>query len=327
MPATVSLLTAFSALPLTAVAAVLMDHRLGEPRRAHPLVGFGRWALWLERRLNPAPGQGSLLRLRGLLAWGLAVLPPVLLAYWLHQSLPVLLVWVLDVLLLWFALGLRSLREHGEAIFTALDGGDLPCARAQLSRIVSRDTDALDAEGVSRGAVESVLENGNDAVFAALFWFMVLGGPGALLFRLANTLDAMWGYKTARFLRFGWAAARLDDLFNYLPARLTALTYAVLGNWRAARLCWQRQAGVWESPNAGPVMAAGAGSLGIVLGGTARYQGQDSPRPILGTGNPPGPLDIHRALHRVTQGVWLWLILWLILSPAIGLWGQLSWQG
>jgi adenosylcobinamide-phosphate synthase len=118
-------------------------------------------------------------------------------------------------MLLYFALGGRSLAEHAQAVATPLAAGELDAARERVGWIVSRDTRALDAEGVAKAATESVLENGNDAVFGALFWFVLGGGAGVLLFRLANTLDAMWGYRTPRHLHFGWAAARIDDLLNW----------------------------------------------------------------------------------------------------------------
>jgi adenosylcobinamide-phosphate synthase len=175
--------------------------------------------------------------------------------------------------------------------------------------MVSRDSAAIDPVPAT---VESVLENGNDGVFGALFWFFLLGGAGALLFRLANTLDAMWGYRNQRFLKFGWAAARLDDVLDYIPARLTALTYALLGQTRTALNCWKTQAPHWDSPNAGPVMSSGAGALGLKLGGPARYQGEWHERPELGTGDAPQPQDIERALALVRHGVYLWLTVALI---------------
>lgn len=301
------------ALPLLLGAA--LDRALGEPRRFHPLVGFGGWANRLERSLNRQRHTVAQ-RLAGVLAWTVAVGPPVALAVWVCRQ-P--MGWLLDALLLYFALGARSLGEHARPIAQHLESGDLTEARSALSRIVSRETHALSGPQIATATVESVLENGNDAIFGALFWFALLGGPGALLFRLANTLDAMWGYRTPRFVAFGWAAARLDDVLNYLPARLTALSYAVLGRTRSALACWQEQSPAWDSPNAGPVMASGAGALDVLLGGAATYQGVLEDRPTLGCGKPPGPEDIRRALRLVRSAYLLWTA--IIAGAAALCWG------
>jgi adenosylcobinamide-phosphate synthase len=293
-------------LPLAAIAGVLLDRLLGEARRWHPLVGFGALADAVEAALN----RGSLRKMRGLLAWALIVLPWVGLAWWGRRD--DFIGWLIDVLLLYFALGGRALAEHAERVGRDLAAGDLPAAREHVGWIVSRKTSELDESGVAKACVESTLENGNDALFGALFWFMLLGGPGVVLFRLANTLDAMWGYKNPRFLHFGWAAARLDDVLNYLPARLTALSYALCGQTRRALACWRRQAPIWDSPNAGPVMSSGAGSLGLALGGPAIYHGQLEERPILGEGRPARGDDIPRALALVRRSIALWLVLYFI---------------
>jgi adenosylcobinamide-phosphate synthase len=303
-----------SSLVLSATAGVLIDRLFGEPARWHPLVGFGRLADRLEMAMRSgAPGHAVGNRLRGLLAWCLLVLPPVALAWWLVR-LPY--GWIVDILLLWFALGANSLAEHAHAIARPLASGNLDEARRAVGRIVSRETSTLDEEGVARAAVESVLENGADAVFAALFWFALAGGPGALAYRLANTLDGMWGYRDDRRRYFGWAAARLDDLLNLIPARLTALTYALLGRTARAFACWRAQAPAWSSPNAGPVMAAGAGSLGVRLGGAAIYHGQVEERPPLGEARIPNADDIERALTLVRRGAWLWLAGFAVWSLA-----------
>jgi len=312
-------------LALKMGAGLLADRAFGEVRRYHPLVGFGRWAGWVERACRALPGRDGTAggRLAGVLAWALAVLPWVALAAWLRGVHPQAH-WAVDVGLLYLALGGRSLAEHAQAIAAPLAAGNLDQARERVGWIVSRDTTALDEEGVARAATESVLENGNDAVFGALFWFLLAGGAGALLFRLANTLDAMWGYRTPRFLHFGWAAARIDDLLNLVPARLTALTYAVLGRTRSALACWRRQAPAWDSPNAGPVMAAGAGALGVALGGPAVYHGKLEQRPPLGTGAAPDAATIRAAVALVRHGVLLWLGLALLFALAVQVHGGLQ---
>lgn len=284
-------------------AGLLSDRLFGEVRHFHPLVGFGCWSRSVEDAVRRVVGEH---RLAGLLAWALAVLPWVALALMARAAHP-LAHWPVDVALLYFSLGGRSLAEHAEAVAAPLAAGDLAAARERVGWIVSRDTRELDPAGVARAGTESVLENGNDAVFGALFWFLLGGGAGALLFRLANTLDAMWGYRTARYLRFGWAAARIDDVLNALPARLTALTYALLGNTRRALTCWRLQAPAWDSPNAGPVMAAGAGALGVALGGGAIYHGQWEERPPLGEGPAPDAGSIRAAIALVRRGALLWL--------------------
>lgn len=291
-------------------AALLLDRLLGEPRRFHPLVGFGNTANLLEKTLN----VGSSRLLRGLLGWLLLVLPLPLALFWLLAQLPAPAAAALSVAVLYFTLGRQSLLEHTRPIGTALLAGDLPQARALASRIVSRDLRHADEAAVTRAAAESLLENGHDAVFGALFWFAVGGAPAALAFRLANTLDAMWGYRNARFERFGKVAARADDVLGFVPARLTALAYALAGHTRLALRCWRTQAPQWDSPNAGPVMAAGAGALGVALGGAARYHGELHERPQLGEGPAPIAADIWRALALVRQGVLLWLVVILILG-------------
>lgn len=288
---------------LLMLAGVLLDALLGEARRWHPLVGFGKLAMRIERKMN----LGSHRILRGLLAWSLAVLPlsaiAALATHW-HNTLAL----AIHACLLYFALGLRSLREHNLPIADALERDDLAAARQLTGRIVSRDTADASATELAKASTESLLENGNDAVFGALFWFAVAGGPGVLLFRLANTLDAMWGYRTPRFLLFGRCAARIDDVLNYVPARLTALSYVVLADHpRRAWRCWWAQAPNWSSPNAGPVMSSGAGALGLALGGAATYDGVAEMRPVLGYGVAPEGEDIRRAWRLVRSTAMLWL--------------------
>jgi adenosylcobinamide-phosphate synthase len=297
--------------------ALLLDRLLGEPRRSHPLVGFGRLADRVERALRPSGDAGATTLIwRGGLGVALLVVPPTLLAIGL-TGLP-LLGAIASIVLLYLAIGAQSLAEHAHAVADALDADDIALARQRVGMIVSRETDSLDATAVARATVESVLENGADAIFSALFWFMLAGAPGAVLYRLANTLDAMWGYRNARYLHFGRVAARLDDLLNYLPARLTAFTYLCCGNFAVGLDCWRTQAPGWYSPNAGPVMAAGAGALGLELGGAAIYHGQLKPRPTLGVGRAPQAADIRRAVALVRCGMWSWAVIALAVGGLFG---------
>jgi len=284
---------------LAVFAALLLDTWLGEPRRFHPLVGFGRWVKWLEQRLYADSF------VRGIVAISLLLIPVTMAAALLHRLPGGIL---FDVLTLYLAVGWNSLVEHAKLVRDQLLLDDLPAARQRVGYMVSRDTAALDRQGVAKATIESVLENGNDAVFGAIFWFVVAGAPGVVLYRLANTLDAMWGYRNARYLRFGWAAARFDDALNFIPARLTAMSYALTGHTRTALRCWSTQAPAWDSPNAGPVMAAGAGALAVTLGGAAVYEGEQHERPTLGTGQAPSPPQIDNAIALLRRSVWLWVI-------------------
>lgn len=291
---------------IVCVSAVVLDYWLGEPPRYHPLVGFGRLAEGVESRCyGPAAAKPWDRRVRGSMALALLVAPPIAII-WALAAIPHLGVLV-DIGVLYLALGAASLGRHAEAVRSALANDDLAAARERVGWIVSRDTGDLDPDQVSAAALESVLENGCDAVFGALFWYLIAGAPGVVGYRLVNTLDAMWGYRTSRYLHFGWAAARLDDGLNWLPARLTASTYMLLGRRQRAWHCWRAQAPRWSSPNAGPVMAAGAGALGVALGGSARYHGVWVGRPALGEGLAPTHYDISRAVGLVKYALGLWL--------------------
>ncbi len=291
-------------------SAVILDWLFGEPKRWHPLIGFGLVVKWLESLLYPkANSQNSKSILHGALAVLILILPLVSLSYYV-ATIPVLGS-VFSVLVLTLAIGHNSLHQHAMPIADALLIGDDEKARHLTSRIVSRDPATLN---IPRAAIESVLENGADSVFCALFWFVIGGAPAVVAYRLINTLDAMWGYRNKRYLYFGRFAARLDDIVNFIPARLTAVTYAILGDTKQACHAWKTQAKFCESPNAGPVMAAGAGALNLKLGGPAQYGGKWIDRPLLGYGLDPTPKDIYRALKLVRHCVGVWLLSLLIIS-------------
>jgi len=281
--------------------AIALDFGLGElPNRCHPLVFFGRWAARVEHYCSASDKAPSRQRLLGIVALTVA-LSPALFTVLIERN------WLLEGLLLYFCIAARSLQQHAQRVSAALLANDLPLARQRVGYMVSRQTATMDAQAVRRAAIESVLENGADAVFAPLFWFSVFGPAGAVLYRLANTLDAMWGYKNQRYRYFGWAAARFDDLLNFVPARLTAFSYAVLGNFQMALRAWRTQAAGLESPNAGPVMAAGAGALNLELGGPATYHGVVKQKIWFGGVCRPENADIDRAVALVFRALVLWV--------------------
>ncbi len=310
------------------MTALILDACLGEAKRWHPLAGFGHYASFLESKLNRRSGVANALAGRpgmaaGLLAWLLAVLPwTVLLCLCLHlSSLPVL--YLVDITVLYFAIGWRSLQEHVTAVAMALDSGNLAAARQATAMIVSRDTSSAEEEALASAALETTLENSNDALFASLFWYAVGGSVMVLVHRLANTLDAMWGYRTSRFNDFGRVAARMDDVLNFIPAQCVSFCFCLLaGGGRIVRTMkeqWWRQGWRWKSINAGSVMASGAGALLLRLGGVACYHGQAVTRPVLGAGCVPEAGDIARSIALVWRVLTLWLffVLTLVIHRAV----------
>ena len=199
-------------------------------------------------------------------------------------------------------LGGTSLARPGDRMATMLDADDISGARELLPSLCGRDPSALDAQGLARAALESVAENTSDAQVGAVWWGLVGGVPGLLVYRGANTLDAMVGYRSPRYRRFGWAAARFDDVLNYVPARLTGFLVAMCapvvgGRPRDAVTAWRRDAAKHPSPNAGVAEAAFAGALGVRLGGLTQYAHGTEQRPTLGDGRVPEVADLARSVR------------------------------
>ena len=281
--------------------ALLLDYLLGEPKRYHPLVGFGSCAKRLEQRLNSNPSS-SMAFVYGLTALMFLIVPLSLVGYFINSSLGQY-GWIFSVLIVYTAIGFKSLLEHSERVYRTLlpdvtnveIDSDHQQARYAVSLMVSRDTEQMTETEITSATIESSLENGCDSTFGVLFWFVVGGAPMVICYRLTNTLDAMWGYRNQRFELFGKSSAKLDDLLNYVPARITALFYALIGDTRQAFYCWRTQAKLLASPNGGPVMTSGAGSLNIQLGGPARYHGKLIDKSWIGTQVEPRAHDILRA--------------------------------
>lgn len=273
------------------------DRLLGDPARWHPVAGFGQAAGALERRLYADDRRRGVL-FTTVAAGGAALAGVVTERATRDRPLAHTLVTAVGT---WAVVGGRSLGREADAVGRHVLDGDLPAARRRVRSLVGRDPSTLDADQLARAVVESVAENTSDAVVAPLWWGAVAGVPGLVGYRAVNTLDAMVGHRSARYLRFGWASARLDDLANLVPARLAAALATVCapvvgGSPQAAVHAWRRDAPGHPSPNAGAVEAAFAGALGVTLGGVNHYEGVTDDRVRMGDGPPPSPTDIPRAV-------------------------------
>jgi adenosylcobinamide-phosphate synthase len=278
------------------LAGFALDALVGDPRRGHPVAAYGRAAGALEPRLY-APTRAAGTRYASV-AVGVPVVAAVVVGLATRRR-PVAR-GVAVATATWTALGARTLRQEATAMAAALERGELAAARERLPHLCGRDPAGLDEPELARATVESIAENTSDAVVAPLFWGAVAGLPGLVGYRAANTLDAMVGHRSARYARFGTAAARLDDALNLVPSRLTAAltaAFAPLANGDAGQALriWRRDGSRHPSPNAGQCEAAMAGALGVRLGGRNVYFGRSETRPLLGDGPRPNACDIRRA--------------------------------
>lgn len=293
----------FPLLPALVVDALFGERPIAESW--HPAVLTGRLIGFFERHGNRPAWRPWVRRLAGAI---LVLLLPAALgcaAVWIEDRLMSSLIGTLDLIghavLVWLIalfIAQRSLFDHVRAVGRALEEEDLDGGRAAVAQIVGRDVSQLDTAGVTRAAIESLAENASDGVIAPVFWYLVFGLPGLVVYKTVNTLDSMIGHRSARYADFGWAAARLDDLLNLIPARFSALLVALAAP--SAHAVWVAaiHAGRHRSPNAGWPEAAFAGALGLKLGGPRVYDGEPPvDAPWIGTGRAEAvPADIGRAL-------------------------------
>lgn len=264
-------------------AALVLDRLIGDPpwlwrSLPHPVVRMGRLIGWLDENLNDAARSFAARKARGVAAISLAIILAAVVGAGLHAgfaALPFPLGLGLEAVAAAILVAQKSLADHVRAVADALAEG-LEAGRRAVAQIVGRDVTVLDEAGVARAAIESAAENFSDGVIAPAFWYLVAGLPGLLAYKMANTADSMIGNRSERHAAFGWAGARLDDVLNVLPARLTALALAAAASLsgndaRAAVRAALADARKHKSPNAGWPEAALAGALGLALGGPRRY--------------------------------------------------------
>jgi adenosylcobinamide-phosphate synthase len=296
--------------------ALILDALLGEPdwlwrRVTHPAVLLGRLTDWLEGRLNAGENR----RAKGVLAvLGLAVAAAVPAALLSAEAFG----GVFEVLGAAVLLAQRSLVDHVRAVADGLRVS-LEEGRRAVARIVGRDPETLNGPGVARAAIESAAENFSDGVVAPAFWFLVAGLPGMAVYKAVNTADSMIGHRSERFREFGWAAARLDDLLNWIPARLAGAAICLVGGGRAAFAVMRRDARLHRSPNAGWPEAAMAASLGLALAGPRVYGGLVTDDPFLNAGGRrlANPQDIEEAVA-LTWRAWGVVLAAAVLAAFLG---------
>jgi adenosylcobinamide-phosphate synthase len=313
-------------LPWHLVVAYFLDLLLGDPRcLPHPVRWIGRWITWCESLFYDADGTAFYQRIAGIIFWLMVTvgtasttLAGIKLLNFLHPVAgTVLTVWISYAIL-----ATRSLHRESRAVVRAMDAGDLAGARKRLSWIVSRDTSQLNEKEILRAVIETVSENISDGIVAPLL-FLSLGGPvGAMTYKAVNTMDSMVGYLNDRYRHFGWFAARVDDVVNYVPSRLSALLMVAAAaalrldwknGWRTAR----RDARKMKSPNAGYPEAAAAGALNIQLGGANVYFGQEVLKPTLGEASRPLDRTAYSAMIRLMYGT---SFLALLLAVGLSYW-------
>jgi len=287
------------------LVAMAVDAVLGWPgvlfaRIGHPVTWLGGLIGALDARWNRPTDTPAMRRMAGVAAALIAIALAAGIGWLLQSAMPS--GWsgvVLTGVLAWPFVALRSLYDHVAAVRDALSAGDIDAARQAVAMIVGRDPNQLDEAGIARAAIESLTENASDGVLAPLFWGALLGLPGIAGYKAINTLDSMIGHRSERHEAFGWAAARIDDVANFIPARLTGLMFALTGPGpRDALLCMVRDARHHRSPNAGWPEAAVAGALGVRLCGPRSYHGELADEPWLnGSARDPVAADISRALE------------------------------
>ena len=299
-----------------ALVALALDAAIGWPDRlyariGHPVGAFARFLNLAERLGNRPDWPEGVRRGLGVLTMFFLIALTGGAAWWLDRELHLLFGrwgWIASAVLAWPGLAQRSLYVHVRPVAAALMRGDLPAARTLVARVVGRDTDRLDQAGVSRAAIETLAESFCDGIVAPLFWLLLLGLPGLWMYKAINTADSLIGHKEPRWRAFGWAAARIDDGANWVPARIAGLLVCVAGagGWTVMR----RDARAHASPNAGWPEAAMAGALGIALAGPVAYDGVTQIKPWIGReGRAASPKDIVIALQIYARAC---LLLWLI---------------
>lgn len=298
---------------LICLVSIVLARWLGEPKRWQPAEGFGRWVYGIEDLIYTSSDASTRSRRRrALVAVVLCVVPFVLLAVILANLGAVGLVF--DLVILYLALSGADIEVKVHGIVDRLRRFEINEARQTLAPLVNFQVTALDEPGVLRGLLEWMFSRANSAWFAPLFWFVVAGAPAVVLYRLAELLSGIWRENSGHDRELAWAAAKVKYLLEWLPARLLALTYALLGNRSRAMSCWRDYAATWSDTNDGILITTGSGALGVSVGGPVSGDEATRHRSVLGDGPAPILNDVDHALRMITRGIWWWLAMILVIG-------------
>jgi len=292
--------------------AVALDRLLPDRYGFKPFAWYLDWAESIEQRFN----GGS--RMHGTAAVLLALGPIVLgvmLARYLLGEIGFVVRFAFDVVVLYACLDVFRLGNGARAVAELLEAGDVREADAQLKEIAGKGATDLSEAGIAHAAIEAVLKQTNSLIISPVFWFILLGPAGAVSQRLACILDKLWGHRYERFVEFGWAAARFDDVLQWVPARLTALSYAIMGSFEEALHCWRRQMGIWSDINSGPLLASGFGAMHM-QNCEAADEVADYDSPVAGLSVVPDASHIHGAVALVWRVLLFWLAIGVLMTIA-----------
>lgn len=291
--------------------ALALDRFLPERGGFRIWIWYSDWAESVEQRFNGG------LRSHGIFAVLLAIAPILIviaLATLILGQIAGALSFLFSVAVLYLCVDLFRLGGVAQAVAVSLENGDVPHAAARLKELTGKDTVETTEAGVAHATVEAILKQGNKLVAAPIFWFLLLGPLGAMLQRLASVLDRLWAHHTTHFAEFGWAAARLDDLLSWIPARITAISYAIMGSFEDALNCWRRKSGMWSGLSSGPLLASGLGALHLDTceDGEVDAYGNTAINPA----TLPQAADVRRALALVWRVMLFWLVVGLLMVGA-----------
>ncbi len=291
--------------------AIVLDHLIPDRQGIKPFVWYRDWAESIEERFNGSK------RIHGIGAVILATLPiiaGVLLVHYILGQLGWIFRFAFDVVVLYLCVDVHRLGKTANAVSGALQSGDFNEANENLRELTGKDASEKTEAGIARAAVEGVLKQGNSLIVSPIFWFILLGPVGAVLQRLSCILDSLWGHRDERFAEFGWAAARFDDLLGWIPARITALSYALMGSFEDALHCWRKRVGVWSDINSGPLLASGFGAMHMQLCEAeeeSEYEERLSDLTVI-----PDAAHINRVVALIWRVLLLWLAVGILMTGA-----------